>query len=290
MFASTVSKLFKHLLTDAQCLKQKVPAMAAKLQSQGRSDTDGTGNKVTNHEAAFAAVLEQHGFTWIPKHKKDDHLASLPSQGLYYIYQVNGSQQAVDFQLMYVESNKIQQYVNIDCKYSSSATIMLNDGWFDKDIVYLVTWNPTKSTTKNFVGLVQHFTTEKDATLYAEVRKTIKQLNTSTEKGDCFKPYFRLASQYSVKGWDDSFIEKNHQEVLRWLQSASVVSPPGASSSAQQQEPPKRVVKRLPRATASPADMPPLVQGLEAPHSQSELLAPSQSHTAESRLETPEPV
>jgi hypothetical protein len=267
--------------------------MAAKLQSQGRSDTDGTGNKVTNHEAAFAAVLEQHGFTWIPKHKKDDHLASLPSEGLYYIYQVNGSQQAVDFQLMYVESHKIQQYVNIDCKYSSSATIMLNDGWFDKDIVYLVTWNPTKSTTKNFVGLVQHFTTEKDATLYAEVRKTIKQLNTSTEKGDCFKPYFRLASQYSVKAWDDSFIEKNHQEVLHWLQNASVVSLPTVAS-LEQQEPskpkPKRAMKRLKREAISPIDMPLIVPGLEALHSQSELLAPSQSHTAESRLETPEPV
>jgi hypothetical protein len=61
MFSSTVERLFEHILADSTCLKQKVPTMIAKLQGQGRADTDGTGNKVTNHEAAFAQVLEQFG-------------------------------------------------------------------------------------------------------------------------------------------------------------------------------------------------------------------------------------
>ena len=200
MLASKFIPLIEHLEKNPLTLKKVCPEMLKRLQKQGKVDSEGTGNKVTNHEAAFATVLEEFGFVWIPKNKKNDHLNVLPKEGYYYIYQVNGSQAAIDFGIMYIKDSAICETYKIDCKHSSSEKFMLNDGWFDADVLYVFTWT-SKKEVKFFIGYGSMFVTDEENEFRRMIRLKQKELNSGIKKVGNLNLVWRCANQYNMKGF-----------------------------------------------------------------------------------------
>jgi hypothetical protein len=217
MLATKFIPIIKHLVKEPDVLKKKCPEVMSRLQSQGKAESEGTGNKVTNHEAAFASVLEEFGFTWIPKKKKNDHLKALPNEGYYYIYQVNGTQASIDFEIMYILDSHIQSSFKIDCKNSTTPKLMLNDGWFENDILYLFTWE-CKKEVKFFIG-ISTFTTEEENMRVREIRKIKDELNSGVKNVGDLNVYFRFANQYSLKKFTDDFIKAGITKTIDWISS-----------------------------------------------------------------------
>jgi hypothetical protein len=200
MLATKFVQVIKHLRDEPLALKKSCPEMMKRLQSQGKTESEGLGNKVTNHEAAFATVLEAFGFVWIPKAKKNDHLMNLPKEGYYYIYQVNGAQAAIDFEIMYIKDNIIVQSYKIDCKHSTCEKLKLNDGWFEADILYVITWT-SKKIVQFFIGYGSLFTTEEENEFRRMIRLKQKELNSGVKKVGNLKVIWRCANEYSLKGF-----------------------------------------------------------------------------------------
>ena len=198
MLSTKFIQVIKHLRDEPLALKKACPEMIKRLQSQGKTDSEGLGNKVTNHEAAFATVLETFGFVWIPKAKKNDHLKALPKEGYYYIYQVNGAQAAIDFEIMYIKDNTICESYKIDCKHSTNEKLMLNDGWFESDVYYLFTWT-SKKTVKCFIGTGNLFTSEEERQFMREIREKKHTLNSGKKFVGNLNVYWRCANQYNMK-------------------------------------------------------------------------------------------
>lgn len=232
MFASKCSAVFRAVFETPQLLKQLQPAVRAKLRAQSKSEGQGTGNQVTDHEASMAAVFETHGFTFLPKDKKGDHLKTLldfPSTGHYYIYQVNGTQASIDFQLLNVVDHEIKNQVSIDLKHSTGDKIMLNDGWFHENIVYVVTYK-FKKQLRTLVALGQNVPTAEEnknmadfKAVIAELRKKYKEMN----KNSSLTLYPRSANQYSCRRFDQVFCSERFEEVMKCslLSSSECVAP-----------------------------------------------------------------
>jgi hypothetical protein len=201
MLATKFIPLIKYLERTPLALKKTCPKMMKRLQSQGNIEVEGLGNKVTNHEAAFATVLEEFGFVWIPKNKKNDHLKVLPKEGYYYIYQENGTQAAIDFKIMYIKDSDICESYKIDCKHSTCEKIKLNDGWFEADVLYVITWT-SKKIVQFFIGYGSLFTTEEENEFRRMIRLKQKELNSGLKKVGNLNVVWRCANEYSLKGFN----------------------------------------------------------------------------------------
>ena len=218
MFIQKIQYILNEIHTSPLILKKKCPDMIEKLQSQGNEDSEGTGNKVNNHEAAFATFLEENGFIWLPKKKKNDHLKNLPREGLYYLYQVNGTQASIDFELLYIYNSKIQNSIQIDCKHSTSYKVMLNDGWFEKNVLYIMTY-VLKKQIKTFIGVGNTFTSEEENVCRKEIRELMSKINSEKKNTGNLTIYCRCANQYSLKNFTDSFITKCKDTSMEWISS-----------------------------------------------------------------------
>ena len=211
----------RRLLTALQAtpafLKEKKPEILTKLQAQGQQIAQSTGNKVTEQEAAFAGVLESNGFIFLPKQKKNDHLSALPNDGIYYIYQANGSQASIDFQTLLIEGTVIKAAVSYDLKHTTSKQFYLNDGWFQKDVIYIVTWSPKKSDVKAFIGLGQDIPTEAELTFMTALQALKKNTNDTNKKVDSLRPYVRFANQYSCEKFTDDYTRDCFEKVTAFL-------------------------------------------------------------------------
>lgn len=216
-FLETNCAILNSLRSNPLLLKEKKPEILAKLQAQGRDDAQGTGNKVTEQEAAFAAVLESAGFVFLPKKKKNQHLTSLPKEGFFYIYQANGSQASIDFQTLFVEASEIKAHVSYDLKHTTSKSFYLNDGWFHKDILYVVTWSPKKGDIKTFVGLGQDIPTEAETAFMTQLLALKKSTNETNKKVDSLRPYVRFANQYSCDKFTEDYSRGMYEKVLAFL-------------------------------------------------------------------------
>lgn len=210
--------IINHLRNNPLLLKKKCPDTIVRLQSQGNPEAEGTGNKVTNHEAAFANKLEEYGFTFISKNKKNDHLNNLPNEGYYYIYQVNGAQASIDFEVMYINDGIIKESYKIDCKHSTSDKIMLNDGWFEEDVLYLMTWT-SKKEVKFFIGNGTLFTTKEEQEFMREIRKKKADLNLGTKYIGNLNVYWRCANSYNLRKFTDEFINNSINKTISSLEN-----------------------------------------------------------------------
>jgi hypothetical protein len=121
------------LSSDPPLLKRSLPATLDFLRRQGNVDAQGTGNKVTDQEASFAELLTREGFHFLAKG------APAPSSGLHYLYQLKGSQADGDFGLREYQDGKPIKEVIIDLKHTLKKIFFLNDGWFKKDVIYIIT-------------------------------------------------------------------------------------------------------------------------------------------------------
>ncbi len=193
-----------------------------KLHSQGDSSSQGSGNQVTDQETCFAAALETAGF------KYSSTKIPPTENGLYYIYQVNGTQRSIDFQAYDWTSGMKQKMVNFDLKHTKTDTFFLNDGWFHENIVYVVSWmrkTPAVVPSRKkkiiepatFIGLGQHIPTEEEISLYQELCEIKKKYNTEYKGAGSFHCYLRFANTYKCDRFTQEFTNQSLMTVLDTL-------------------------------------------------------------------------
>ena len=228
-----LTRIFHTIRSNPSVLRQDIPAMVAKLQSQAKADSQGTGNKVTAQEASFAAVLESNGIQFQPK---DAVFPTAP--GYYYFYQANGSQQSIDFRVFESDGKAVVRKVDLDLKHTSSDVFFLNDGWFSHDVVYVVTWNrrtsqPRKRITSEvatFIALGQNIPSVAEHAMMTELLTIKKKYNTEFKGVDSLCTYIRFANRYKCDRFTPEFTEACYADVDKYIQSVPSSSSLSASS------------------------------------------------------------
>lgn len=196
VFRSAVHAILNAVSTDPLLLKKSPAATVAFLQKQGNMASQGTGNKVTDQEASFADVVASHGFTFLPKG------AAPPASGLFYLYQLQGSQQEGDFGLREYEGGAVKSEVILDLKHGNGKTFFLNDGWFHKDVIYIISWNagtPKKPVFRTHIARGQDIPSAEEQAFMETLIAFKREKNTTTSKVGSLRPYIRFANQYSCE-------------------------------------------------------------------------------------------
>lgn len=221
VFKNLVKNVLHLISNDPKLLKKSNATIKAKLQSQGKEESQGTGNQVTPQETSFAMVLEDNGFKFISKAKKNDHINYIKknsiTNGHYYIYQVNGNQASIDFAALLIEEKEIIAQYNFDLKHSTSKTFYLNDGWFHKDTIYIVTWSPKKNEVNSFIGLGQNIPTKEEEEEMNELIKFKKEKNNDKKKVGSLFTYIRFANRYSCERFDTAYTKENYDKTLEFI-------------------------------------------------------------------------
>ena len=233
---ASLTTAFTQIRANPSLLRRSLPPMVAKLQSQANSASQGTGNKVTDQEASFADVLESNGFLFQPKD------APFPTTaGIYYYYQANGSQQSIDFRVFETDGKTILRKVDLDLKHTSKDEFFLNDGWFHKDVVYIVTWTrrtslpkqkPITSEAATYIALGQDIPTTEEHNEMKEMLTLKNQINTNHKKTGSLRIYARFANQYSCDRFTPEATEQCYATVSTYLHSSSVSDSSSVSTSA----------------------------------------------------------
>ena len=237
--SAAVQRVFSVLRTTPSVLRQVLPDMEAKLQGsmgRGRSSAadiiaQGTGNKVTAQEASFASVLESHGFVFQPKGTVSatttaEAAVVVVAHTLFYNYQVNGSQKSIDFRVFETDgSGTVLAKIDLDLKHTSTDVFFLNDGWFHKDVVYVVTWNRRTSEFRKkitsepatFIGLGQDMYTPEEAAMMDELLALKHKYNTEFKGVGSLCTYIRFANRYKCDKMTPEFTEACFAKVLTLL-------------------------------------------------------------------------
>lgn len=219
-FRLAILNVLNEIISDPSSLKKDDSKMNSFLQSQGNVSAQGTGNQVTSQEGSFALLLEKYNFIFIPKPKKNDHISYIESNnikdGFYYVYQFNGTQASIDFAIFLVINKMIIEQFEFDLKHTSTDIFYLNDGWFHKDIIYIVTWS-SKNIVKSFIGLGQNIPTEVENNFMNELLKFKKGKNSETKKIGALYTYTRFANRYSCKHFTEDYTNDNFNKVKTFI-------------------------------------------------------------------------
>jgi hypothetical protein len=225
-FRTPVSELFSILRNNPKLLEEKHPEMKKKLDAYcGKGQ--GLGNKCSDQEACFAVLCEANKWTLRPEDAED---------GFFYTYQAQGTQKAIDFQLMYMEDGEVIESVNIDLKHSDKDAIFLNDGSFLENVVYVISFTRLLPRVKGqracpreqvcVIARGQDVMTEKDRMALEKRFALLKELNTVKEDLDYLVLYARNANQFSCKRFSPEFTEDCFNKTQSWLgPSASPTEP-----------------------------------------------------------------
>jgi hypothetical protein len=217
-FFNSIREVFTHMRGAPEELMMIPTDMMMKLDSSVKSSGQGSANKTTAHEACVAICLEKYGFGLAPRN-------AVPKEtGYYYWYQPGGTQRKGDFVLFSVENGEKKQNVVIDAKHGALDAIFLNDGWFDPDSIYIISFT-TPGGRKNpripvcFIGMGRDIATESDAKIMEHIIGIKNELNKSKKSmiTSFLKIYFRFANQYSCKQFTSEFNEDRFQKTLSWL-------------------------------------------------------------------------
>ena len=120
--------------------------LANQVKADGDNDCEsGVRNSITRQEASFALLLENDGWQLIGKNEKAPNKRS-------YRFQVNGNRNTPDFQL--VSKHYWISPLNIELKSTLGNTIVLNDGVFHDNFIYILSYR-IKKERKVFIGLGQ---------------------------------------------------------------------------------------------------------------------------------------
>ena len=214
MFKQQVRSTFNDLSADPTILKRSLPAMVTFLHSQGRAGTQGTGNKPTDQEASFADAVAARGFTFLAKG------AEPPANGFYYLYQLQGSQKEGDFGLREYEDGVIKAEVIVDLKHTLSKSFYLNDGWFHKDVVYIISWNagtPKKPALRTHIALGQDIPSAEEQAFMSQLQAFKCEKNSGTKKVGSLRPYIRFANQYSCERFTPETATAQLAATLAWV-------------------------------------------------------------------------
>jgi hypothetical protein len=204
---------------NPEVLEEHPTEIIDRLIDYMETNGQGSGNEVKAHEACIADVLESHGFSIA------DRNVVPTADGLYYWYQPAGSQKSGDFDLFYVEHGEKKSSTLIDAKHTNMGTFYLNDGWFNTDTIYVVSFSVSagrglgrKKTC--FIGLGQDIPTEKDSKImayYNEFKRTENARRKDMEP-DFLTIYVRFANQYSTKQFDPEFLNDRFEKTMMWIQ------------------------------------------------------------------------
>jgi hypothetical protein len=206
---SSLLSALAHVRSNPHDLERKPVDMIAALQAYIGSDGQGTGNKVSEHEACIALVLEEKGFVRAPR-------GTVPTtDGLWYWYQLQGSQQAGDFFVFEVRDGVKRADRILDAKHSNGVSIYLNDGTFEPGTIYIVSFTRCLDRIKGqrkkpreqvcFVGLGEEVFTEKDRNVMAAWRAALRAMNAAGADTDHLRVYARSANQYSCARFTPEF-------------------------------------------------------------------------------------
>lgn len=159
-----------------------------RLNGSGKTG-QGRANGNTTQEASFAYLLEKSGFISCLK-------KTVPAcDGMYYIYQPNGTQQSPDFRVFYAKTCVSIWSLDVDMKQSNTGTIVLNDGWFNTGVVYILSYKIDKKDNV-VVGLGQDIPSKEEEELFQRMLKIKRELNSGEKQIGCLQTYFRFANQY----------------------------------------------------------------------------------------------
>ena len=234
MFSKTIQSFLSQLSKNPALLRRDVAAgltdIKKQLYSQGNANSQGTGNQVTDQETCFAATLEECGF------KYSSVIKPPAAAGLYYIYQVNGTQRSIDFQAYDWVDGMKRGMVNFDLKHTKTETFFLNDGWFHENIVYVISWmrkvsseaRPQGKTSAprkkkvveaaTFIALGQEIPTEEEVTLYEELCAIKKKYNTDYKGAGSFHCYLRFANTYKCDRFTSEFTDECLAKTVRFVE------------------------------------------------------------------------
>jgi len=222
--------------SNPQELEKKPTEMVATLQAYIGSDGQGTGNKVSEHEACIAVVLESTGFIRAPR-------GTIPTtDGLWYWYQLQGSQQSGDFMVFEVKDGTKTWEQILDAKHSNGVSIYLNDGTFEEGTIYIVSFTRCLDRIKGqrkkprenvcFVGFGQHVMTEKDRETIARWRATLRALNEVSNDTDHLRLYARSANQYDCKRFTTEFTLECWEKLMSSLSPSRLQTSPEPHSQS----------------------------------------------------------
>ena len=157
----------------------------------------GFGNPPQDQEACFAVEAEKHGFQFLPKgaHPQTD--------GCFYKYQLNGSQQGIDFMLIEVLDGMARN-VEFELKSGKGMSFYWNDGWFQKDVIYVISYKEKKAS-RLYIGYGDESYEPEDDVAWHAIRATIKEMNSVARNTKFLRIYNRLANQHSCKQFTDVF-------------------------------------------------------------------------------------
>lgn len=218
-FTSSVSRALAYMRENPSDLTGNPKDMMIKLDASVKSTGQGTANKACGHEACIATVWEANGFSLAPR-------KIIPTKsGYYYWYQPNGSQKKPDFILFWVLDGDKKNEIIIDAKHGSKDQIVLNDGWFDNDTIYIISFTINLSrkagrTPLCLIGMGRDIVTESDSKIMAHIIDIKNELNKNKKSmlTSFLKICFRFANQYSCKQFTPEFREDRFQKTLSWLQ------------------------------------------------------------------------
>jgi hypothetical protein len=208
-----------------EVLELKNIELTSVLQRYLGTNGQGTGNKVTDHEACIASVLEKFGFIRAPR-------GEYPTiDGNYYWYQLQGSQQSGDFLVFQIENGIKTEEVVLDAKHSNGTSIYLNDGIFEENTIYIVSFTRCKEKVKGerkkpreqvcFIGLGQDIMTEKDRATLLQWRQVLKEMNAKANDTDHLRLYARSANQYDCSRFGIEFTSHCWHQIHALLSPSS---------------------------------------------------------------------
>jgi len=210
----------KYMSEHPQELEASHPELTSILQSSLQTNGQGTGNKVTSHETCIAHILESNMFGRAPR-------GTIPKiDGIYYWYQLQGSQQSGDFYVFEVSEGVKKNGYILDAKHSEKTSIYLNDGTFEPGTIYIVSFTrllekvpgQRKKPRENvcFIGLGEDIFTEKDRESMARWKTILRSMNETATETDHLRLYARSANQYDCRRFTTEFTSEcwNHIQSL----------------------------------------------------------------------------
>lgn len=203
---------------NPQELEKKPTGMMTFLTSYLNSDGQGSANEVKPHEACIALVLETHGFVCAPR-------GVYPSKdGLYYWYQIQGSQRAGDFLVFEINHGVKTTERILDAKHSNGLSIYLNDGTFEAGSIYIVSFTRCLDRIKGqrkkprenvcFIGFGETVMTTKDRETLTKWRAALRAMNDVANETDHLRLYARSANQYDCKRFTPEFTAESWEKLL----------------------------------------------------------------------------
>jgi len=187
-----------------------MPSIVQVLSNKAGKAGQGVANSVPNHEACFANLLNKHGFLLLPKNKN-------PMYGFpCYHHQPGGTQAKTDFIVYETIGSKIVS-INIDLKHTNSKTVYLNDGWFHKDTIYVISWTDKKQY-KTLIAKGNDIPTEEENTAMRDLLELKKKLNSESKIVGSLMKYIRFANQYKCDSFTQEFVKSRFESVKTFLE------------------------------------------------------------------------